>query len=181
MTESDVAQLLTEIRAEFPRFRLIPKLDSRLQRAIGFALRALTFGRQTAYLTHYVTTIGRTVYTNTSWDARSPADRYATLCHERVHLRQFRRYGLIPMALAYLLLPLPLGLAYVRARLEWQAYAETLRVTARIHGPAAARDKELRAHIVAQFTGPSYGWMWPFPQTIGRWIDAVLSAPDMLG
>jgi hypothetical protein len=171
--EARLAALLDEIHAEFPGFRLVRKEDSRLQRAIGAALRLLTLGGQSAYLDRYVTTLGRTVYTNRGWDARSAADRYITLRHERVHLRQFRRYGLIPMALAYLLLPLPLGLAWCRARLEWQAYAESLRAMRDVFGRSYASDPATRAHIVAQFTGPAYGWMWPFPRQIQAWLDMV--------
>src|SRR5262245_16680066 len=109
--ETRVQGLLAEIEAEFPGFRLVAKERSRLQRAIAAALRLLTLGGQSVYLDRYVTTIGRTIYVNRGWDERSAADRYITLRHERVHLRQFRRYGLVPMSLAYLLLPLPFGLA----------------------------------------------------------------------
>ena len=33
-----------------------------------------------------------------------------------------------------------------------------------------------RAQIVRRFTGPDYGWMWPFPRAVGRWIDDALRA-----
>ncbi|HJZ85266.1 MAG TPA: hypothetical protein VKN99_08865 [Polyangia bacterium] len=172
--EKRVRELLDEIRAEFPGFRLLPKQSSRLQRLIGGALGILTLGGQRAYLDHYVTTIGRTIYVNRGWEARSPGDRYLTLCHERVHLRQFRRYGWLPMALGYLLLPLPMGLAYVRARLEWEAYAEGLRAARALYGDSYVRDSDERARVVAQFTGPAYGWMWPFRRCVERWYDDVL-------
>ena len=42
-------------------------------------------------------------------------------------------------------------------------------------GPARARAPELRAHVVRQFTSAAYGWMWPFPGAIERWIDEVLA------
>jgi hypothetical protein len=171
--DARLAALLAEIRLEFPRFRLVPKEESRLQRAIAQALRALTFGGQNAYLDRYVTTIGRTVYVNRGWESRTAADQYITLRHERIHLRQFRRYGLIPMALAYLLLPLPVGLAWCRARLEWEAYAESVRAMRDVYGDAHALAPDTKRYIIEQFTGPAYGWMWPFPRQIQSWLDMI--------
>jgi len=78
------------------------------------------------------------------------------------------------MALLYLLPFFPLGLAYGRARLEWEAYTETLRATAELRGLAAAQDPRLRERIVSRFVGPAYGWMWPFRRQVERWYDAVL-------
>ena len=87
-----------------------------------------------------------------------------------MHLRQFRRWGLPLMTVAYLLPVLPMGLAWGRVRIEWPAYAETLRATAEELGLDAARSDTLRDHIVTQFTGPAYGWMWPFEGSVRRWI-----------
>lgn len=170
--------LLLEIQDEFPRFRLVAKRDSRLQRWIGQLLKVLTLGGQSTYSSEYHTVLGDTLYLPTSWEAASDEDRAIVLAHERIHLRQRRRYGTVGMALLYLLPLLPLGLAYGRARLEWEAYTETLRATHRLKGPEAARDPALRAKIVGRFTGPAYGWMWPFPKTVGAWYDQVL---DELG
>jgi hypothetical protein len=90
-----------------------------LSQAIDLALKLLTLGGQRAYLTHYHTVIGDTLYLPARWDETSAADKMITLRHERVHLRQRRRYGLPLMSLLYLLFPLPLFLAYGRARIEW--------------------------------------------------------------
>ena len=181
--EARLDALLDEIRTEFAGFRLVPKERSPLQRAIDRALRVVTFGAQRSYLDAYVTTIGRTVYVNRGWEERSAADRYVTLRHERVHLRQFRRLGLLPMALLYLLVPFPLGLAWFRAHFEREAYAEGLRAMRETYGPGYVARPEVREHVLAQFTGPSYGWMWPFRRSIERWYDRV-TAPvenDVLG
>jgi hypothetical protein len=89
--------------------RLITKDRVWHQRALDRLLPALTLGGQSAYLDRYVTTIGRSIYLTPDWERRPLADRYATLRHEKVHLDQFRRWGLVPMAIAYLLLPLPVG------------------------------------------------------------------------
>jgi hypothetical protein len=169
------AALLDDIRREFPRFRVVPKRASSAQRAIDRALVVLTAGRMRTYLTHYQTTIGQTVYVSADWDERSDAARYVTMRHERVHLRQFARLGVPVMAVLYLLLPMPMGLAWFRARFEREAYAETIRAAADVWGAAHVRDPAFRAGIVRQFVGPAYGWMWPFRRGLERWYDRVLA------
>jgi hypothetical protein len=173
--EARYRALLDEIRAEFPRFRLIHKSDSLLQRSIARALALLTLGAQRDYLDAYVTTLGQRVYVPPSWDERTPEDRWVTMRHERVHLRQFRRWTLPGMALAYLLLPLPFGLAWCRYRLERAAYEETLRAAREAWGDAVLCDAAFRARILAQFTTGAYGWMWPFPRALARWYDRAAS------
>jgi len=77
------------------------------------------------------------------------------------------------MAFVYLVPIFPLGLAYGRARIEWEAYEETIAATAELLGVDRAR--ALKPNLVRRFTGPDYGWMWPFPKTIERWFDACIS------
>jgi hypothetical protein len=172
MSRSD--DLVEEIRAEFPRFRIVRKSESRLSRAIDVALKIVTLGGQRDFMTLYHTVIADTLYVPDRWGDASDADRTITLRHERVHLRQRRRYGDVVMTFLYLFPFFPLGLAYGRARIEWQAYAETLRATADLYGTQAAEQPALRARIVRQFTGAAYGWMWPFPRAVNRWYDEAL-------
>jgi hypothetical protein len=166
--------LLREIGAEFPRFRIVSKADSRLSYAIDRALRLVTLGAQSRFMTHYHTVIGDTLYVCDAWPSMSDVARVILLRHERVHLRQRRRYGFLPFAALYLLAFFPLGLAYFRARFEWEAYEETLRATAE-HRGLAALDSALRRELVRRFVGPDYGWMWPFPHTIQRWFDQAVT------
>lgn len=165
--------LLAEIRREFPSFDLRPKRASALQRAIDVALRVVTFGRMRTYLTAYHTVLFGTLWVPDRWDATPDEDRYILLRHERVHLRQRRRMGDLVMAFVYLVPFFPLGLAYGRARIEWEAYVETVRATAEVKGLDAAR--ALKPALVARFVGPDYGWMWPFPRAVGGWFDAVIA------
>ena len=167
---------LRELLDEFPHLRVIQKDGDPFARLLDRLLRIVTLGRQSAFMTRYVTTIGWTIYVPRDWEAREDADRYITLRHEAVHLRQFRRYGRIGMSALYLFPILPMGLALGRARLEWEAYAETLRATAEVRGLAAAEHPALRERIVRQFTSGAYGWMWPFPSVIHGWIDGELEA-----
>ena len=168
-------EFIAEIRSEFPRFRIVRKRDNLLSRVIDVLLRVLTFGAQRLFLTHYHTVIGNTLYVPDRWATTPDISRLITLRHERVHLRQRRRYGDIVMTLLYLLPFFPLGLAYGRARIEWEAYIETMRATRDHLGIDELRSPGLRAHIVKQFTSGAYGWMWPFPKAVNRWYDAALA------
>lgn len=172
------ARLVDELRTEIPGFRIVRKDQSGLHRAIHRFLVVVTFGKMTSYLDSYQTTIGKTVYVTADWDATDPDSRYVTLRHEAIHLRQFRRFTLPGMALLYVLLPLPLGLAWFRAYFEKEAYAESIRAAAEVWGRDYPRRTPYRQHIVEQFVGPSYGWMWPFRQSIERWYDRVLASVD---
>lgn len=174
--EALVAGLLRELAAMRPPVRVVPKAGLWHQRAIDRALRALTLGGQDRYLTEYVTTLGRTILVPAGWERVPALRRYEVLRHELVHVRQFERWGWAGMVLLYGFFPLPAGLAWGRARLEWEAYAETLRVVAELEGIDAARSPRLHAEIVRRFTGPDYGWMWPFPRVVQGWIDARVAA-----
>ena len=173
-------EYLVALGREFPGFRVVRKDRSRVQRAIHRALVVITFGQMREYLGSYQTTIGKTVYVTPDWDERDPDERYVTMRHEAVHLRQFRRYTLPGMALLYVLLPLPLGLAWFRARFEQAAYAETVFATAEVFGRERARSRALRDRIIGQFVGPAYGWMWPFRRSLDRWYDRVLAELDAM-
>lgn len=167
--------LVESLRAEIPGFRVVRKDTSRFHRTIHYALVGLTFGQMRRYLDSFQTTIGKTVYVTADWDEWTPDERYVTMRHEAVHLRQFKRYTLPVMAVLYVLLPLPMGLAYFRARFEMEAYAETIRAAAEVYGPDYARGDEHRKYVIDQFVGASYGWMWPFRGRLNRWYDRVLA------
>lgn len=174
--EARLADLLASLERRARPVRIVPKHTSLHQRAAGWALWAITFGGQRTYLTHYVTTLGHTIYVPEGWDRWAPAHALEVLRHELVHVAQFERYGFLLMFLIYGFFPLPAGLAYGRARLEWEAYRETLRAVAEIEGIAAAKDPAFHEQIVRRFTGPDYGWMWPFPRVIQRWIAEEIAA-----
>ena len=173
--DARLEQFLAELRREFPRFRLVEKRGNRLSRAIDVALKIVSFGGQSTYLTEYRTVIGDTMYLPDSWDETTPIDRIICLRHERVHLRQRRRYTLPGMTILYLFLPLPVGLAWFRARLEWEAYRETLRATFELKGPEALQNPKLRDAMIQRFIGPAYLWMWPFRHQVARWYDEAIA------
>jgi hypothetical protein len=167
--------LLQEIRSEFPDFQLVYKRSSRLNRLLHWAFVVITLGRQREFLATFYNVIGYTLFVPDGWDDLAELDRVVVLRHERVHLRQRKRFGSVGLAFLYLIPLLPIGLAYGRARLEWEAYSETLRAKAELIGIDAARSTILRTRIVSQFTGPAYGWMWPFRRQVERWYDEVVA------
>lgn len=173
MTRARSDALIEEIRTEFPSFALRAKRTSALQRAIDLVLRVVTLNRMTTYMTRYHTVLFGVLWLPDAWDATSDLDRYVLLRHERVHLRQRRRMGDVWMAFVYLVPFFPIGLAYGRARLEWEAYEETIAATNEVFGLDAAR--ALRAPIVGRFVGPDYGWMWPFRGVVEGWFDAAVA------
>ncbi len=175
MSRAILGDFLAEMKREFPRFVVIKKAESPLSKAIDVFLKVVTFGGMRVFMTRYFTVIGDRLYVPPRWDDIDPVDAVITLRHERIHLRQRRRLTMPGMTIVYLLLPFPLGLAYGRARLEWEAYTETLRATLDLRGEDALRDEALRTRIVAQFTSPSYGWMWPFRKTVEGWYDGAVA------
>jgi len=80
--------------------------------------------------------------------------------------------GLPIMGVMYVLLPLPIGLAYFRWRFERAAYLKGMLVIARHN------DKKLPIsyvnNAVKQLTTGLYGWTWPFPKNARKWFDAAL-------
>jgi hypothetical protein len=165
-----------EIRREFSDFAVLYKRESRLQRAIHVALAIVTFGGMRTYATEYHTVLFGKLWVPDSWDSMTDTDKVILLRHERVHLRQRARMGDVVMAFVYLIPFFPLFLAYGRARIEWEAYTETIVATHELLGMEHA--KRLRSSIVSRFVGPDYGWMWPFRKTVERWFDEVIATLD---
>ncbi len=166
------ADFVAEICAEFPSFSIRKKRGAPLQNAIDVFLRVVTLGGMRTYLTNYHTVLFGTLWVPDHWDAMSELDKVILLRHERIHLRQRKRMGDVLMAFVYIFPIFPLGLAYGRARIEWEAYEETIRATIEFLGVDAAR--ALKRGLIARFVGPDYGFMWPFPKMVARWFDEAL-------
>ncbi len=168
---TDYAQFVFLVKTEFPKFTIVPKTESWLMKLIAFLLLVVTFGKQKTFMTGYITTIGTTVYVPDGWNGWAETRKLAVLRHERVHMRQAKKYGLFLFAIAYLLLPLPLGLAYCRARFEWEAYEESMRAASEQHGLRLLDDVRYKASIVNEFVTGAYGWMWPFRGKVEGWYE----------
>ncbi len=166
-------RFLDEITREFPTFRIRKKRESAVQWLIHAVLACVTLGGQRVYVSRYHTVLFGTLWVPDAWDHMTDSERYILLRHERVHLRQRARMGDVVMTFVYLVPFFPLFLAWGRARIEWEAYVETIRATAEVQGLDAAA--ALRAQLVQRFVGGDYGWMWPFPKTINAWFDEALA------
>jgi hypothetical protein len=145
-------------------------------RFLDVLLRVITFGTARGFMTNFITTIGYTVYVNKGWDDSSEVGKIIVLRHERVHMRQRRKYGSFLFSLMYLLLPVPCVFAYFRMKFEMEAYAETLRAIVELNEGAIPTLKTYghKQYVVSFFTGPAYFWTWPFRRRVEAWYDASL-------
>ena len=171
---SELVKVLRETRDEFPSFKITRKADSKLMKVLDVFLRVVTFNQMKSFMDRYTTTIGYTIYVSSSWINKTPYSKASILRHERVHMRQRRRMGLVKYSLYYLLAWFPIGLAAGRRNLEMEAYAESLQSYADYYGLPNLKDGTTRENVIGEFTGPSYFWMWPFRKTIERWYDATV-------
>lgn len=162
----DFTALQAEVLAEFPSFTLTKKSDSWFMRLLGHV-----FGQQ--FMTNYTTTIFYAVHVPDDFDSWDEGAKCAILRHERVHMRQCRSLTPPLFAFLYLLVFLPLGLAYGRAKFEQAAYAESLQAYSD-YGIDYKSDAR-RAWYIQQFTSSAYGYMWPFPKTISKWFDEAVT------
>lgn len=171
---TEYTSVVSETREEFPDFRIVSKSKSRLMKVIDIFLKVITFWQMKTFMTKATTTMGHTVYTSSEWGSRSLLIRASVIRHERVHMRQRRRYGAIVYAIIYLFWPLPCLLAMGRRDLEREAYQETIRAWAEYFGLEKLQRPEVRDFFVGQFTSATYFWMWPFRKSMERWYDEFL-------
>lgn len=163
--------LLYELSQEFPSFRILPKDTSWAMRILFFLLRIVTLNGCPDFMTRFVTTIGTRVYVPSNWANWDEDDKVCLLRHERVHMRQARKYTFIGFAFLYLLLWFPLGLAYFRCKFEQEAYAETMRADAEAYGVQILLREDYKRNIMHYFLSGAYGWMWPFEGQIEDWYE----------
>lgn len=161
---SKYTDLLKEATITHKSFRVVERRGTWLG-AIFWVLEKLT---RTSRSTFH-TTIGSTMYVGDNWLQKSDEERYRTLRHELVHVRQFHDWPLGPtfwvlnhiiFSLCYLLL-LPARWTF-RARFEREAYEETLLAEAEARGGVIPEERmEYNARWLAEtFGGPMYFWMW---------------------
>ncbi len=165
-------QFMQDTRKEFPDFEIRYKAASNFMRFIAKLLLIVTFGTQKTFMTGYTTTINRTIYVPLGWSSWTDDQKVSILRHERVHMRQARKHGFLLFALLYVLVPFPFVFAYCRARFEWEAYTESMRVIVERAGLQVLDDPKYKQHIFKHFTTGAYGWMWPFEDTLEKWYAA---------
>jgi len=169
----DYNSLIQEISGEFPGFEIRKKSESRLMKVIDVCLKVITFGAMRTFMTRFITTIGTSVYVPDGWDDQAPVSRILVLRHERVHMRQSRKYGAILFKLLYLL-ALPTVWTY-RAKFEMEAYGESIKALVEYRGEDALT-AEHKAGLIKHFTSAEYFWMNPFKKSVERWYDTAVAA-----
>jgi hypothetical protein len=165
---SKLSGLIDEMRAEFPDFKLVPKDESKFMKFLAVVTKPWC----PDFMTSYATAVGATVYHPRDW---SDWSMYEVLRHERIHIRDHKKWKLL-YSLSYLF-TLPVVVT-MRAFWEFRAYCETLKVAWERRGkprdafgnPVVYRDIEW---AVSQFTGAGYLFMFPFPKTLrGAFLKA---------
>lgn len=169
-SQEDYDRLLDDLKAEFSDFEVINKNDSGLMKVIDICLKTLTLGQMKTFMTSFITTLGNKVYVPASWNSKSIISKIEIMRHERVHMRQSKKYGRFVFSVLYLFVPLPCVLAYFRKKFEMEAYEESMRALYQYKG-ADAFTPQLKEFYVSQFTTANYFWMWPFRKGVELWFD----------
>jgi len=170
MADDPTDKLFRELDREFPKFRFVYKDESWLMRAIDVFLKVVSLGMMRTFMTKFTTVVGYTMYVSRKgWYDLPPVGRAIVMRHERVHMRQRRKYGMLLYSLLYLFVPLPMFLSYFRMRFEREAYEES--ILAAVELGLDSKDGKFRAGVIRAFVSPSYLWMWPFRKSTEAWYD----------
>lgn len=154
---------------EFPDAKIVFKDESRLMSAIDIFLRFITLGLFKNFLQGFITTIGHTVYVPRDWMESDDTRKIVVIRHERVHMRQEKKYGRIWYKFLYLF-ALPAVFTY-RAKFEREAYEETFRAYGELEGPDVLNPYSLDIDkYIRHFTGPNYFFMWPRKRRVKAWL-----------
>jgi len=121
--------------------RLVNKRNSKFMWVLS---KLLFFNKH--FMTHYWTTIGRTIYPPTT--VIDPWKYHDTIYHELEHVDQWAKWTVL-FWLSYLLLPLPIGFAWFRWKWERDGYLHNIRAGDEIEP------------IIQVLGSAGYGWCWP--------------------
>lgn len=165
------SDIIEDLKEEFPDFEIKKKSDSLFMKILNVLVIIFTFGAQKEFMKSYVSVISNKVYTPSKWDGWTIFNKTSILRHERVHMRQVKKYTGFIYNILYLFIPLPMVLAYFRMKFEREAYEETIRFAFFLGGETYVTDKKFKEHIVSQFVSGKYGWMWPFRAKMEGWFD----------
>lgn len=162
-------EVLRQTSKEFPHFQIVYKSKSPFMKFLSVLL---FFNK--GFMTDFITTIGNYMWVPDAWAEWRDCSKAAILRHERVHLRQQRRYGIIRYVFMYLLWPMPFFYAKGRRDLEMEAYEESMVAYAEYYG-IQVLEGNVRENIIGHFTGSAYGWMWVQRTDIEEWYDTTVA------
>lgn len=169
-------KLIAEINREFKSFKIRPKQTSRFMRVINLFLRVITFGKFDSFM-KFTTTVGYTVYTPTNWDEKSEKKKIELLRHERIHLRQRRKWSIILFSLLYLMFPFPVLFAWFRFSFEKEAYEESMRTIFEQDGNSSRlRKASYKEAMTSKLVGPPYFWAWYRKRSVELWFDNFVAS-----
>jgi hypothetical protein len=163
--------LIDDIRKEFPRFAIVHKKKSAFSQLLGSIAR---WNKE--FNARYTTTIGPKIYVNYGWDKRSWKNRYDVLVHERIHMRQFQKWGFLTFNILYFLVPFPIKLSYFRKKFEADAYEVGIYIDLKEKGREYVLGPKFRKYLLDQFCGPFYGWTWYSERAILKWLLRTVRA-----
>ncbi|MHA1869375.1 MAG: hypothetical protein ACTSXF_00365, partial [Promethearchaeota archaeon] len=103
---------------------------------------------------------------------------YGILLHERIHIRQESKFGLIVWTLIYMLVPLPAMLAYFRRKWESEAYEIDIYRAYKEKGRKYILGKKYMTNLLNQFCGPFYFFTWYKKSDIYNWVVDFLNKID---
>lgn len=170
----DYKKLIDEVVQEFPDFEILKKDESKLMKVIDACLKIITFGQMNKFMTGFITTMGNKVYVPANWENHLLTGKIEIIRHERIHMRQAKKYGRLLFSFLYLMVPLPCGLAYFRKKFEMEAYEESMKAIHQYRGEKAFTPA-LKEFYVSQFVSANYFWMWPFRKSVEAWYDAAVA------
>lgn len=172
-------ELLVDTKEEFPEFAIINKKYSKFSQMLG----KLAFWNK-QFNSRYSTTIGPKIYhyagapgVREPWSEYPYEDKYFTMLHERIHMRQMRDLGgLVPYFFVFGLFPLPAKLAYYRMKWEMEAYEINIYHRLKQKGREYVFGEEFKKYLLDQFCGPFYLWMWYSPDYIMKWLKETVES-----
>ncbi|MBM3194135.1 MAG: hypothetical protein FJZ60_00040 [Chlamydiae bacterium] len=173
MTKEEYEKIIFDTKNEFTDFEIISKNKSAFMKIIDAALKIITFGQMKNFMTGFITTIGNKVYVPGAWEDNTLTSKAEIIRHERIHMRQAKRYGRFLFSLLYLALPLPTVFAYFRKKFEQEAYEESLKALYEYHGESVFTPR-LKNFFISHFVSANYFWMWPWKKDLEKWYDAAV-------
>ncbi len=140
--------------------------------AIHWFFMLVTFGKQNKFYNGFITTIGRTVYFPEGWTINNARIfDCITLRHEAYHIKVNIKWGFgnatlgtILAGIAYLFLPLPIGFAWFRYKMEREAYRISYYTAIKLGLQPNTES------YVELLTGPKYLWAWYSKRQVRAWF-----------
>lgn len=154
-TKSKFAALRAEMYREFGTSITTKKKNRRFWLLLDGILRVFTLGQSKDFMKR-TTTIGRWIAFGEDVNLHNATlQDLLTLVHERRHVFQCDCWSTPIMIFLYLLMPLPIGLAYFRYKFEREAVLDEVAYGKRLGLIIYSSD------IIDSLTGAAYVWMWP--------------------